>query len=126
MKKAFGIYINCASFPFIAWILSGEKLYETRTRNTLRALIGQHVYLVETGHGQPIIKARATIASAELVTYSDRRKRARAKITGTTYDVKPGCAKWFYKLEDVEPLTAPIQVPTKRENHGRAWTAWEA
>ena len=125
MKKAFGIYINCVSFPFIAWILSGAKLYETRTRNTLRTLIGQRVFLIATGKGAPMITGSAIITGAELVPYSDRRKRARAKITGTTYDVKPGGAKWFYKLEDVQPMTAPIPVPAQRENHGRAWTSWE-
>lgn len=123
--KQYGIYVNCARFPFIVWILSGLKPYETRTRNTLRALISQRVFLIETGNGRPMITGSAIITGAELVPYADRRKRNRAQITGTPYDVKPGGAKWFYRLADVQPLPAPIPLPATRENHGRSWTAWE-
>lgn len=28
---AAGVYINCKLYPFIVWILSGWKLFETRT-----------------------------------------------------------------------------------------------
>lgn len=118
----YGFYINTALIPFVAQILSGAKLYETRTRNTLRTLIGKAVYIIETGHGQPMIVGRATISGAELVPYSNQVKRHQARIIGTPYDTKPDGAKWFYKLDNIERLT-PSPLPVTRENHGRSWTA---
>lgn len=119
-----GIYINCRVYPFIAWILSGVKLYETRTRNTLRALIGQRVALIETGTGHaPTVRGYATIASAERIEHSDTEARKAARILGTSYDIRPGGAKVFYKLEDVQPCT-PYPVPADRVNHGRSWTTY--
>ena len=120
----YGIYINTALIPFVAQILSGAKPYETRTRNMLRTLIGKMVYIIETGHGQPMIVGRATISGAELVPYSNQAKRRQAQIIGTPYDIKPDGAKWFYKLDSIERLT-PSLLPVTRENHGRSWTAWK-
>ena len=119
-----GIYINCRAYPFITWILSGAKLYETRTRNTLRALVGQRVALIETGTGRaPTVRGYATITGAERVEYSDTQARKAARILGTTYDILPGRAKIFYRLTDVQ-LCAPYPVPADRVNHGRAWTTY--
>lgn len=119
-----GMYINCRAWPFIAWILSGAKLYETRTRNTLRALVGQRVALIETGTGHtPTVRGYATIASAERVEYSDTEARKAARILGTSYDIRPDGAKVFYLLADVQPCT-PYPVPADRVNHGRAWTTY--
>ena len=120
----YGFYINTSRAPFVVQIFSGAKLYETRTRNMLRSLIGKTVCIIETGHGHPIIVGRATISGAELVPYSDSAKRRQARIIGTPYDIKPDGAKWFYKLDNVERLT-PSPLPVTRENHGRSWTAWE-
>lgn len=119
-----GIYINCRLYPFIAWILSGAKLYETRTRNTLRALVGQRVALIETGTGHtPTVKGYATITGAERVEYSNTQARKAARILETSYDIRPDRAKIFYRLADVQPCT-PYPVPSDRVNHGRAWTTY--
>jgi hypothetical protein len=123
---AAGVYINCKLYPFITWILCGWKLYETRTRRVLHPLIGQRVFLIETGHGRPLIIGSAKITEAEQVPYTDVSKRRQAQITGTTYDIKPGSAKWFYKLEDVEWLPEPIPAPDTRKNHGRSYCTWDA
>lgn len=119
-----GIYINCRLYPFIAWILSGWKPYETRTRNTLRALVCQRVALIETGTGRtPTVRGYATIASAERVEYSDTEARKAARILDTTYDIRPDGAKIFYLLTDVTPCK-PYPVPADRVNHGRARTTY--
>ena len=58
------VFINCDLFPFISWIISGKKLFETRNRNTLKSLIGKTVFLAETGKGKrPVIRCIATIES---------------------------------------------------------------
>ena len=64
------IYINCSLFPFIDWIISGLKQYETRNRNTLKRFIGKTVYFAETGKGKrPVIRCSCTIS--ELITITD-------------------------------------------------------
>ena len=118
----YGIYINCHLFPFVAWILSGRKAYETRGRNMLRALIGQRVALIETGKSPaPMVRGFATIASAEQIDYSNITARKAARILGTSFDILPGGTKWFYKLTDIQTVE-PLPVPDARINHGRAWT----
>lgn len=120
--------------PRVTWT-DGGRTYtaEYSTRATCRNVYavgtytrdGQRVYIIRTDRGAPMITGSATITGAQLVPYSARNLRNRAKITGTRYDIAPGGAKWFYRLEDAEPMPAPIPVPSARENHGRAWTAWK-
>lgn len=119
----YGVYINTKSAPFVRQILDLEKSFETRTRNMLKDLVGERVYIIETGHGTPMVAGRATIASVEPVPYENEKMRESAKIIGTPYDIKPGSLKWFYKLENVEKLS-PVPVPDNRVNHGRSYTAW--
>lgn len=118
------VFINCRLFPFIAWILAGRKLYETRTRNTLRALVGQRVFLAETGRGgRPVIRASAVITEAFPV---DNRKswnklrRHTMVMKGSVYDWNDSTRrKWLYKLDDVQPVN-PF-VPPEGVRHGRVW-----
>ena len=116
-----GIYINCSILPFITWILAGRKRYETRTRNMLRALVGQRVALIETGNGPAMVRGYATICAPEYVPYDHVQARQRAKILGTPYDIPEGGRKVFYYLTDIKKCT-PYPVPADRINHGRAWT----
>ena len=116
-----GIYINCRALPFVALILAGLKPWETRTRNMLGALCGQRVALIETGRGPAMVRGYATITRAERISYNDTSARRAAQILGTSYDIQPEGAKWFYRLENVEKCQ-PYPVPANRINHGRAWT----
>lgn len=117
----YAVYINCRRAPFLDLILSGSKLYETRSRDMLRRLVGQRVYLIETGTCPvPMVKASAVIASARSVPFSDVVARLSACIDGTPYDIKPDGAKVFYRLEDVQSV-APFPVPACRINHGRSY-----
>lgn len=117
------VFINCSRFPFISLILAGLKLYETRTRNTLQALVGQRVYLAETGRGRPVVRASAVITEAfPVYSYNTYRKlRKAARITpGSKYDWKRGTKiKWFYELSDVQPVD-PF-IPPEGVRHGRVW-----
>ena len=118
----YAVYINCRLIHFLNLILSGAKVYETRTRDMLRRLVGQRVYLAETGTGPvPMVMASAVIASARSVPFSDVAARDAACIVGTPYDIKPDGSKVFYRLTDVQPV-APFPVPACRINHGRAYT----
>jgi len=120
----FGAYINCKTVPFIDLIAARLKPYETRSRDTLGALIGKRIDLIETGKGAPVILARATVKSSTIVCYEDVAMRAAARILGTPYDIKPGQTKVFYELVNVRAVK-PHPVPTNRINHGRAYTEYE-
>lgn len=120
--KVYAVYINCRLIPFLDLILSGMKAYETRSRDMLRSLVGQRVYLIETGTGPvPMVRASAVIASSRVVSFSDVAARQAACIAGTPYDIRPDGTKVFYRLEDVQPV-APFPVPACRINHGRSYT----
>jgi len=117
----FGVYINCARFPFVSWILQGKKTYETRTKDMLSSLIGKQIFLVETGKGPPVARGTAVLSSVKNVTFSDVKKRKAAMIDNTDYDIIPGGKKYFYKLVKVRKIE-PFLLPDSRLNHGRAFT----
>lgn len=118
------VFINCSVLPFIAWIISGRKTFETRTRNTLRSLVGQRVYIAETGRrGGQVVRCSATIRS--VVVVRSRKEwialRSAHRVPGKSqYDWKPWTkVKYMYELSDVvamDPFTPPEGV-----RHGRVW-----
>ena len=117
------LFINCRKCPFISWIISGEKVFETRTRNTLKRFIGQVVYLAETGNGKPVVKCLATITGVEIVRTRTQFERFR-KLTmiepKTEYDWTDGTTvKYLYRLENIYPV--PDFVPPEDVRHGRTW-----
>lgn len=117
------VFINCSRFPFLAWILSGRKQFETRTRNTLGSLVGQRVLLAETGKGRPLVRCSAVIRSVIVVRSRSefRRFRSRCCIArGSAFDWQPWTkAKYLYLLEGVQPVD-PF-CPPEDVRHGRVW-----
>lgn len=118
-----GIFINCRAFPFLTWILSGLKVYETRNRNTLRSLVGKRVLLIETGHGRPVVRGSARIKWCRVVRtrceWNMLRKKHRVPVC-STYDWKNDTkVKYCYLLDDVKPCN-PFPV-SDGVRHGRVW-----
>jgi len=118
-----GVFINCSAFPFIDWILSGRKRYETRTRDTLRSVVGRRILLIETGHGRRIVRGSAVVAPPVVVRsrrqWADLR-RMHAISSGSPYDWKPDTkVKYCYPLVDVRPCE-PF-TPQEGTRHGRVW-----
>ena len=118
------VFINCSRFPFLFWIMAGMKLYETRTRNTLRALVGQQVYLAMTGKGKPVVMCSVIIGDP-IVTKSRSAFAAFRKACCISYrsqfDWKHGTkAKYLYPLLDVQPVLDPF-TPPEGVRHGRVW-----
>lgn len=101
------LYINCKLFPFVSWILAGLKLYETRSRNTLKSLVGKTVYIAETGkHKRPLIRCKAFISDCIMIEsktiYNAFRKETRIE-KGSCYDWKADTKrKYLYRLSSVE------------------------
>lgn len=120
------IFINCKDEPYIDAIMNGTKTYETRSKNTLKALLswalGERVLIAETGNGAPVVRCSAVIDHFGAVYTKERwnelRKVHRVPF-GSEYDWKPETkVKWLYHLSDVQ-LVAPF-IPEGRR-HGRTW-----
>lgn len=125
------IFINCSRHPFIRQIMDFDKLYETRTKNTMKKLmesyLGERILLVETGNGDPIVRCSAVIDHIIAVyTQSEWEKYLPYTMTaGTDYDWKPNTkVKWLYHLSDVQPVT-PFILPKSCRRHGIVWAEYE-
>lgn len=118
------VFINCDAVPFLDRIAALDKIVETRTRNMLRALAGQHVLLAETHRGKrPLARCWATIGTPMAVRSREEWEHWRQYAcipAGSKYDWQEGTTvKWLYPLLDVEPVT-PFTLP-EGVRHGRVW-----
>jgi len=117
------LFINCKLFPFVAWIIKGLKLYETRNKNTLKRLIGKTVYIAETGkYKRPLIRCIATIDSVLRIDnrkdYDKYRKQTKVK-KGSVYDfTRETKYKYLYRLSNVQPVKE-FFLPDNSVYHGR-------
>lgn len=122
------LFINCSRVPFLDLIMSRRKTFETRTRDTLRALVGQRVYLAETGNGRPTVRCSAVIRPPVVVcdrhTWDVMRKSTCVGV-GSPYDWKPDTkAKYLYPISAVVPCD-PF-TPPDGTRHGRVWMEYLA
>lgn len=125
------IFINCRRYPFIRKIMGFDKLYETRTRNSMKKLmeshLGERFLLVETGNGDPVVRCSAVIDHVIAVyTEEEWKKYSEHTMTaGTDYDWKPDTkVKWLYHLKDVQPVN-PFTLPRSCRRHGRIWAEYD-
>ena len=120
------IFINSASVPFVDLIMSGKKIYETRSRNVLRFLFdtGSPFLIAETGKGKPVVKCSARIRSITVIYTEEEWHTLRTWHTvpiGSAYDWKPSTKKKvLYELEDIRPVSVPF-TPSEGKRHGRTW-----
>ena len=115
-----GFYVNDRTAPYTELILGFRKTIETRSRNTLRKLVGQRVALIRTGKGPAVIVGFLTITHREFCPpeYFDRYRAQTCIPVGDKYDSTKG--KWFYYLEDVERCE-PQPLPANAIRHGRSY-----
>lgn len=117
------VFINCNEFKFVSQILEHKKIYETRNRNTLKSLVGKRVLIAETGKGKPVVKCYAVISFVMVIrtrSWFDTLRTDTRIAIGSKYDWKPGTVvKYFYKLDDVQPV--PEFIPPEGFRHGRTW-----
>lgn len=122
------VFINTKDIPFVDMIITEQKLFETRNRNTLGGLVGRRVLLAETGHGKPIVRCATTIARATRIDakeWWDFMFRESSCIPkGSKYDWNEKTKyKWLYTFGYVEPLN-PFNPP-EGKRHGRVWMEYE-
>lgn len=117
------VYINCSRFPFVDQIMHFQKLVETRSRDTLRAVVGRRVYLAESGRGRSVIRCSAIIGHPIAVRSReewDAFRDLHLVPAGSQYDWKPETrVKYLYPIYGIEACD-PFPVPAG-VRHGRVW-----
>ena len=121
------VFINCKTEPFIDDIMCHLKEYETRTRDTLGRFLGDHVLLVETGHGCPTVKGSAVIDQVVSVSSREAWEEYLEQTwipIGSKYDWQSDTkVKWLYHLSDVRSCD-PFPLPSSCRRHGRVWAEY--
>lgn len=118
------LFINCSSVPFVQLIMNRTKVYETRSRNMLRSLVGKRVMIAATGKGKPLVMCSAMICNSFPVQshYEWEMFRDYTCVpVGSVYDwTDKTKVKWLYELSDIRPVRFPFH-PEDGKRHGRVW-----
>jgi len=123
------VYINCSSSPFIDDIMRRRKLYETRTKRTLDAVVGRSVFLADSGRrGGSVVLCSARfgepieVRSREL--WETLRPVHRVPV-GDPYDwTDKTRVKWLYPVLDVAPVPVPFHPP-EGHRYGYTWMEYD-
>lgn len=123
------IFINDSKLPFTDLILSGDKMYETRTRNMLGRFLGDDVLIVRTGKGDPLVVGSARIDCIIKVWIRSAWETYRPDTCvplGSEFDWKPATKyKYLYRLTDVRSFDHPFTLPQDARRHGRTWAEYD-
>lgn len=121
------IFVNTRRYPFVDKIIGLEKVYETRNRNTLGALIGRRVLIAETGHGKPIVRCSAVIKDRIVVCDPNSweiMRRYTQVPAGEEHDWNANTKiKHLYWLTGV--VACQPFIPPEGKRHGRVWMEYE-
>ena len=93
-------------------IVSGQKKYETRDKDSLRPYVGKRIGIVETGSGPAKLVGYATVGDPIEVgeaEFADSRDQHLVP-EGSKFDIKPGQSKFLYEMIDPEQLAQPIDA----------------
>lgn len=125
MKTSTVVYINCSSAPYIDDMLHRRKLYETRTRRTLDAVVSRPVFLCESGRkGPSVVRCSARFGDPLEIRFRELWEALRPVHrvpVGSRYDWNDKTrVKWLYPVYDVIPVPAPF-IPPEGVRHGLTW-----
>ena len=118
------VFINCSSAPFVDDIINLSKVFETRSANTLRSLVGKRVLICQTGKGKSLVRCSARIVNSFPVhsfhEWDMFRDYTRVPLY-SKYDWSAGTKiKWLYELSDILIESVPFH-PAEGPRHGRVW-----
>ena len=117
-----GIFVNNDGVHYADAIVGGYKTIETRSRNMLRALVGDRVAVVSTSRKRrPMVVGYVDIVGAEYCP-ADKFDAYRDQTlipAGSRYDVS-GRGKWFYHLQNAQKIE-PRPLPLSALRHGLSW-----
>ena len=121
------VFINTKEIPFVDLIISEDKLFETRNRNTLGGLVGRRILIAETGHGKPVVRCSAELHMPTVVREKEWWEWFRESTcvpSNSKYDWGENTkCKWLYPIGYVEPVE-PF-TPPEGKRHGRVWMELE-
>jgi len=101
-----GINVNQGGSGFADKIISGEKKFETRESDSLRAYVGKRVGIIRTGEGKA--KAIGDVTLGEPIVISSPEEFAKLRDLhlvpeGSKFDIKKGGVKYLYPIENPVP-----------------------
>lgn len=118
------VWINSRSVPYVDKIINLSKIYETRSINSLRSLVGKRVLICETGKGKSMVRCSARIVNAFPVRSAyewDMFREYTCVPVGSKYDWQPDTkVKWLYELDSILIESVPFH-PAEGKRHGRVW-----
>ena len=97
-------------------IVSGQKKYESRDKDSLRPYVGKRVGIVETGSGPAKLVGYATVGEPIEVgeaEFDDSRDQHLVP-EGSKFDIKPGQSKFLYEMIGPEKLAEPVDVSSTK------------
>ena len=97
-------------------IVSGNKRYESRDKDSLRPYVGKRIGIIETGSGPAKLVGYATVGEPVEVgeaEFADSRDQHLVP-EGSKFDIKPGQSKFLYEMLDPEQLDQPIDASSTK------------
>ena len=97
-------------------IVSGNKRYESRDKDSLRPYVGKRIGIIETGSGPAKLVGYATVGEPVEVgeaEFADSRDQHLVP-EGSRFDIKPGQSKFLYEMLDPEQLDQPIDASSTK------------
>ena len=117
------LFINCKEAPYVDDIMAHQKIVETRSSDTLKALVGKRVLIAATGRGKPVVCGSAIIRKPITVTHRgvwETLRPLHGVPEGSSHDWKENTKrKYLYilsRIKECEPFTPP-----EGKRHGRVW-----
>ena len=112
------MFVNSKEVPYASLIVAGDKVFETRSRNMLSALVGERVAVVETGRGVPMVVGYVNVVSAS--HYNHFTACDAYEFTYVPGHSKYASNQWFYRLSEPKRCS-PYPLPSSAVRHGRSW-----
>mgnify|MGYP003114882548 CR=1 FL=1 len=97
-------------------IVSGNKRYESRDKDSLRPYVGKRIGIIETGSGPAKLVGYATVGEPVEVgeaEFADSRDQHLVP-EGSKFDIKPGQSKFLYEMLDPKQLDQPIDASSTK------------
>ena len=93
--------------PYAHMIISGRKMIETRSTNSLKPYIGKRVGIVETGLGRAKLVGYASIGTPTVMHETAFREAESLHLVsmGSEFDIAPDGSKHCYPIIDPQTCT---------------------
>lgn len=117
---------NTRELKYADKLANHSKIAESRTRDTLSAVMWEEIAIIRTGSGKPMVIGYGFIGSKICVDKElfDEFFKDHCVPSGSKYDCPEDGFKWLYYF-DYAFTCNPYPVPKNAVRHGRVWCEWE-